>query len=968
MPTHHVLTPPQFAGYQDFPGFSEPPAAQDRLTVANLRCEYLRHPQGIDELKPRLSWNLSSTASGQNQTAYQIIVASSRQSLAKDEGELWDSGKVANDRSVNVPYDGQELTSRQVAFWKVRVWDKDGAVSEWSDSAEWSMGLLDEADWQADYISYRDDTPVFKDRDSLFLPAARQYRREFSADREVRRATIFATALGIYELHLNGHRVDDTRFAPGWCDYRQRAYYHTHDVTELVRLGSNALGAWVADGWYSGYLAFGLNEAMGTERVGRYTYGKTPCFKAQLEIEFSDGSREIVPTDRTWKVTGDGPIQEADLLMGEAYDARRELTGWTEPGYDDRDWQNAILASENGSTKAQFWEFKNPQDEGAEPQMVAEEIDLGFKAPGKLEAFPGNPVRPIRKIGPIGIHEPEDGVYIFNLGQNIAGVVRLRITGKAGQEITIRHGEMLNPDGSLMTANLRRARATDCYTCKGDPEGETYTPRFTYHGFQYVELTGLDHRPALEAVTGVVLMSEVKDTSEFECSAPVINRLYENTVWTQRANFLDIPTDCPQRDERVAWTGDAQVYARAATYNADVAAFYTKWLRELMESQRPSGTFPGYAPFPFQHLWDFGSAWSDAAIICPWTVWRAYDDTRVIEACWEPMTRFMDWRRRSMKDHLGVVHGNPWGDWLNQNEATPFDYIDTIYLAHTAQLMGEMAAAIGREKEAGEYTDLFAKVRSAFAEKYLQADDTLTVDTQTAYAMALFMDLIPEDRRAKVGDRLARKIRDNGVRMTTGFLGSRPLLPALSGVGHHDLAMELLQSHQFPSWGYEVMQGATTIWERWDGYTTEHGFDGESGDQNAEMNSFSHYSFGAVVEWMFYQLAGIDQANPGFKHIILQPGPATTGSNPDRKPIDWVKASYQSIYGKIVSEWRVSDGRLETRITIPPNTTATLKLPAKNPDCVEGIAGAVFQEMANNRAVIELQSGSYHFTTELPAD
>ena len=947
--------------------------AAEALRPVALRCEYRVQPLGLDEPQPRLTWRIESSARGQRQTAYRILVASSPAKLKRNTGDLWDSGQVAGDQTVNVPYAGLPLASRQECFWKVRVWDKDGKASAWSAPARWTMGLLRPDDWQARYISFRDQTPVFQDTKRLFLPPARQYRKEFAATKPVKRATIYATALGIYELHLNGQRVGDARFAPGWTDYRQRAYYWTYDVTPLVRRGANALGAWVADGWYSGYIGFGLLTGIGTEHTGRATYGKTPAFMAQLEIEYADGSRETVLTDPTWKATGAGPIQEADFLMGEFYDARRETPGWDKPGFDDRAWEPAILARDNGRVPATFYEFRNPQNPGENLEVKGRPVDLGFTPPPVLQAFPGVPVRPIEELKPIRITSPSNGVWIFNLGQNFAGVVRLQVKGPAGTTIQLRYGEMLHPDGRLMTENLRKARATDHYILRGDPQGEVYVPRFTFHGFQYVELTGFPGKPGRDAITGIALHSDTPFTSDFTCSDPMPNRLFKNIVWTQRANFLDLPTDCPQRDERFGWTGDAQIYARAATYNADVAAFYTKWLRELMESQRPSGTFPGYAPYPFQHGWDFGTAWCDAGVICPWTVWRAYGDTRIIERCWEPMTRFLDWRQRTSRDSLGVAHGNDWGDWLSLGGKTPLDYIDTVYFAYSAKLIAEMAQAIGKEKEAADYRDLFAKIKAAFNRKYVRPNASLAVDTQTAYALALYMDLLPDDLRALAGAILAKKIRDHTTDkdsgITTGFLGTRPLLPVLSSVGQNDLAVRLFQSHKFPSWGYAIDQGATTIWERWNSYTRDKGFGGE---QNAAMNSFAHYSFGAVCEWMFFRLAGIDTDGPGFRHILIRPAPPSPDSNPEHPPIDWVRAHYDSIHGRIVSNWRLAPGRFELETTIPANTTATVCLPATS---AEGITergrqlaqtrGVRFLRMEGGRAVLAVESGTYLFRSKL---
>lgn len=935
--------------------------------VTQLRCEYLVDPLCIDQAHPRLSWRIDSDVRGVQQTAYRILVASAPDLLAKGTGDLWDSGQVAGNATSQVVYQGRPLASRQRCYWKVLSWIPTVQPEPLESAiAQWSMGLLHDRDWQAEYISYRDETPVFTDRESLFLPPARQYRKGFTVSaKPIRHATIYATALGIYELYLNGQRVGDAWFAPGWTDYRQRAYYRAYDVTPVIAAGENALGAWVADGWYSGYVGFGLLTGIGTERIGRYTYGKTPSILTQLEIEYADGTREVVATDPSWKVTADGPIQEADMLMGEYYDARKEMADWSKSGFDAQAWQAAILARDNGHPEATFYEFANPDRPGAGPEVRGRKVDLGFQRPA-LQAFPGVPIRITEEIKPVSVKESGPGQYIFNLGQNIAGTIRLEVAGQTGQVIRLRYGEMLYPDGRLMTENLRKARAIDHYVLKGDPQGETYTPRFTFHGFQYVELN-VENDGKLAAaprVTGLVLHSDTPLASEFTCSDPMANRLFKNIVYTQRANFIDLPTDCPQRDERMGWTGDAQAYVASAAYNADVAAFYTKWLRELMESQRPSGAFPGYAPFCFQHGWDFGTAWADAGVICPWTIWQFYGDTRVIEDCWEPMTRFLEWRKRTSQNDLGVAHGNAWGDWLTQGAATPLEYIDTIYFAISARLMSEMAEAVGKTDEAAAYREQFGRTKRAFRDKYVRDDGSLSVETQTAYSLALFADLIPADLRLKSGQKLADMIHQNGNRMTTGFLGTRPLLPVLSDVGQHDLAVFLFQSRTFPSWGYEVEQGATTIWERWDSYTKEDGF----GRHNAAMNSFSHYAFGAVCEWMFRTLAGIESDGPGFQRIIIRPTPPAPGSNGERTPIEWVNASHVCQHGRIVSNWRVRGQDFELDVRVPANTTATVHVPAKSAESIRvdgqpltSDRNAKIVRTADDRMVLSVGSGRYRF-------
>jgi alpha-L-rhamnosidase len=935
------------------------PAARAQLAPVDLQVEMRVAPEGLDDPRPRLSWRLESAARAQVQSAYRILAAAGEAALAADTGDLWDTGKVEAGESMHVPYAGRPLASRQRVHWKVKVWDGAGRESAWSAPARWSMGLLRPEDWTAQWIAFKDDSPVHADRKTLHLPPARHYRKEFAAGKPVKRATVHASALGIYELEINGRRVGDAWFTPGWADYAKRGYYNTADVTALVAPGPNCLGAAVADGWYAGYLGYALLCGYGPHKAGRALYGKTPALLAQLEIEYADGTTATVGTDATWKVTGAGPIREADFLMGESYDARREMPGWSRPGFDAKGWEDAVPAAANGSVTAPF---SDPS--GTRP------VELGFRKPPRLQAYVAPPIRVTQEVPAQRVTGAKPGVYIFDLGQNIAGVVRLKVKGPAGTALTIRHGEMLHPDGRLMTENLRKARATDTYILRGDPAGETWSPRFTYHGFQFVEIAGLPGNPGLDAVTGLVLHNDTPLVGAFECSDDLLNRLHRNIVWTQRGNYVEVPTDCPQRDERLGWMGDAQIYARAATFNADVAAFFTKWLDDVEEAQHPFGAYPDYCPYPMAHGQPgkpYGTAWMDAGVICPWTVWTAYGDTRAVERHYDSMRRFLDFRAEA--GPTGKSIGNPWGDWLNVKEDTPIQYVDLCYHARSADLMAAMASAIGRADDAAAYRKRFDSLKEDFKAKCLEADGRLKVDTQTAHVLALDFGLLPDALRKPAADRLAAKIAKNGHRMTTGFLGTKPLLPVLSANGHHDLAVRLFQSRQFPSWGFEVVNGATTIWERWDSYTKEEGF----GRHNAAMNSFSHYAFGAVCEWMFRDLAGIDTDGPGYRKILIRPGPPSPGSNPDVKPIDRVKASYGSRRGPIAVEWSREAKRFVLRVEIPANTTATVLLPAADAATItEGgkplaeAAGVRLLRMEGGRAVLEIGSGRYAFSSTLP--
>jgi alpha-L-rhamnosidase len=930
------------------------------LTPVGLRCEYLKDPLAVEEAHPRLSWKLQSESAGQHQRAWAVRAASSLEKLEHNRADLWDSGKTDGAASSQLPYGGKLLKPGQQVFWQAKVWNAQGEESGWSETATWKAGLDGPEHWVGTWISGKDDSTLHRDRDTLHLPPARYFRTEFEIAKPVRRATAYLSALGLAELHLNGKRASDAYFLPGWSDYHKRAYYRAIDVTALLKPGPNALGAVLAEGWYSGYVGYGLFFGYGPHKTGRSLYGKTPALLAQIQVEFEDGTKKTVGTNKHWKVSTDGPLREADLLMGESYDARRELAGWDIPGFDASKWASAVPAEANGSVKAPFFD-----------NCGEREVELGFRKPEKLQAYPAQPVRVTEELPAKKITEPAPGTYIFDFGTNFAGVVRLKVKGAAGNKIQLRYGEMLHPDGKLMTENLRKARATDFYTLKGAPEGEEWSPRFTYHGFQLCEVTGLTEKPTLETLRGLVLQSATPATSRFECSDPVINQLFANIVRTQRSNFLEIPTVCSQRDERLGWLGDAQVYIRSATYNADVAAFFTKWLEEVRESQRSFGAYPDYAPYPMGHGEagkTFGAAWADAGIICPHTLWKVYGDTRLIERHWDSMARFLSFRQATSPSFQGVSIGNAWGDWLHLKDPTPIELIDAAYFAHSAQLMSEMAAALHRDSEAESYRNLAERVKSAFVDKYVRRDGGLKEPSQTACVLALQFELLPAPSRAAVTEQLAKLIESNGKRMSTGFLGTKSILPALTSHGKESLAMRLFLSREFPSWSYPVVNGATSIWERWDSYTQEKGF----GDaDNVALNSLSHYSFGAVAEWMFQSLAGIDTDGPGYRKILLKPVGALAQSTGSQSTLQWVKAAYDSPTGVIRSAWSVHDRTFEYSAEVPPNTTATLYLPSRPTEKVsingkspEAATGAHFLRFEEGAAVYTLEPGNYEFVSQ----
>ena len=909
------------------------------LMPVQLTCEHLPAPEAVDSPHPRLSWRVENEDPGarnQVQSAYRIVVAKTPGTVSEGQGVLWDTGKVPGDQTRLIPYAGVPLESGLDCFFKVKVWDQDGRESAWSESGRWRMGLLNPEDWTAEWIAFRDPSPVHRDPNTLHLPPARHYRKTFAVTKPVRRAVVFYSALGLADLHVNGALATDAWFAPGWADYTRRVHYRAQNITALLKPGDNTVGAVVADGWYAGYVGFGLLAGHGPFQTGRSFYGTTPALLAQVRIEYADGSAELVVTDASWQVSGDGPVREADLIMGESHDARRERPRWCTPGgAADWTWENAIPAAGNGPKPATY------RDTLGERQ-----VDLGFRAPPVRQAYAAPPIRVTQELPVQRVTEPAPGVWILDFGQNFAGVIRLKVKGAAGATVKIRYGERLHPDGRLTTENHRRARATDFYTLRGAPDGEVWSPRFTYHAFQYVELSGLPDKPAPDSVTGLVLHNDTPLTSSFACSDEALTRSWKSAQWTQRANFIEIPTDGSPRDERLGWMGDAQFHVRAAACNADVAAFFTKWVDDVREAQRESGAYPDHAPYPLAHGEPGATpsaAWTDAGVIVPHAVWQVYGDTRILERHWDSMTRFMAWRAKSDPDLRGATLGTTWGDRIHLNEETPIAFIDLVHHAHDCRIMAEMAAALGRSDEAKAYAQRFETLSAHFREAYgTGPEGRVSLDTQTAAILALWAGVLPDESQGATVARLVQKIAANGNRMTTDFLGTRAILPVLSAHGHHDLAVKLFTSGQFPRLGEEVGQGA---------------INGQNGAHDASLNTFRHSAFGAGMEWAFHDLAGIQNDGPGFRRMHLVPG-IPTGEGGLR----WVKASYDSPHGRVESHWRRQGAGYEYRVTVPANTRARVELPGA------GVPGVTLDDAplgraieVNRRVFVEVGSGDYVF-------
>ncbi|TBN58271.1 hypothetical protein EYE40_13180 [Glaciihabitans arcticus] len=746
------------------------------------------------------------------------------------------------------------------------------------------------------------------------------FRSDFTAGSDIASARLYASALGVYEFRINGERVGDLELAPGWTDYNKRVAFQTYDVTDLVKTGDNAIGALTGAGWYSGSLGwFGPNQ-----------YGTDSRLLGQLVITYADGSQKIVGTDGDWTTTK-GPVLASDLLMGETYDANKWQDGWDEAGFDDSSW-NAVL-------------------------------DAGALATSKLEPQPEPPVRITQELAPITLTNV-NGAWVYDLGQNMVGKVRLNVGANAnnGARITLKHAEILHADGSVAMENLRSAKATDYFTPVAGGGAQTYVPRFTYHGFRYVELTGFVGTPTLATITGLVEGSDNEATSTFDSSSTMLNKLQKNIVWGQRGNFFSVPTDTPARDERLGWTGDINVFAPTAAFNMYSEEFLRKWMTDMRDAQHANGAYPEVAPQfcknPAVHdSCDAGSTgWADAGVTVPFVVWQNYGDTGIITENWDSMVDYIDFLDAQAVNNVRPGYGH-WGDWLNLSDPTPGNVLGTAFYAHSVDLMAQMATATGRTAEATAYTAKFAAIKAAYQDAFVAADGTVTGGSQTAYAISIGMGLVPESLVEAAGTKLAARVAAKGGHLSTGFLGTPYLLPALTQSGQEKVAYSLMMSETAPSWGYEVAMGATTMWEKWDSL----GANGQPTDYG--MNSFNHYAFGAVGDWMYQTIGGIRSTEPGFKHSVIAPQPGGG--------LTHAAVGHTSVYGRVASDWTITGGRMALTVDVPANTTSTVRIAAKNlHEVFEGdvaVADAVGVEsvtLSGSDAVIEVGSGHYAFSID----
>jgi len=841
------------------PNGPQPP----QMPVAiDLRTEHRADPIGLDEPRPRLSWRVELAHPATHQASFAIEVA--REPSFARAAIVWRSEVATGDPAI--VYDGPPPGSRERRLWRVRLVDDRGVEGPWSAPGAWEMGLLDPADWAGRWIGWIDPTAASWSSRSPIL------RRSFRLPRAAVRARAHVTALGLVELTINGHRTDADRMAPGWTDYRQRIQYRSTDVLDLLRPGENVVAARLGRGWFAGDVG----------QFGAEQYGDFPALMAQIEVDLVGGRRIVVATDAAWRAHP-GPIVADDLLMGEAWDARDEPTGWDGAGYRDDDWRAVVVQAAPGG------------------RLVAQR-DPGVDIVAELE--------------PRAITDVADQRSIVDFGQNIAGHVRIRASAPAGTRIVIRHAEALDPQGGLYTASLRSARQTDSYTFRGEGS-EVFEPRFTMHGFRYAEISGLAEGLEPGQLTARAVSSMGPATGSFACSDELVNAIHRNVHWGLRGGLVGLPIDCPQRDERLGWTADAAAMASSALFLGDTAALFEKWLVDLSDAQLPSGAYPDVAP----RIGVTGSGnagWADAGVLVPWSVYERTGNLGVIARQYDSMLRYL---RFLEADQVGGVrHGGRYGDWLALETPTSFELIGTAYLARSAALFVRMAQLLGRHDDARPFARLAARARSAFRDRFMTAPGVLRDETQTGYALALGFELVAPSVRSVAAGRLAALVEEAGGHLLTGFLGTGFVLDALSDHGRHALATRVVRADTYPGWGYEVRQGATTIWERWNGWTPEDGF------ADPGMNSLNHAALGSVADWLHRTVAGLAPAEPGYATMLVRPRPGVGFA--------WARATHDSAHGHHAVAWTLDGAVLELTVEAPPNTAARILLPGAARDVV----------------------------------
>ncbi|WP_035154864.1 alpha-L-rhamnosidase [Cohnella thermotolerans] len=894
------------------------------LKLQSLTCEYRTGLLGTDVRIPRFGWKLISEMRGTVQRAYRIQVAGPD---ANFEEPLWDSGRVESDRSIHIPYGGPDLRSRTRYHYRVKVWDGFGRESVWSEQDWWETGLFSPEEWRAKWIT-PDSKSLDPDAKEVFL-----LRTRFETKTGIVSARIYATAAGVYEIYLNGRRVGEDLLAPGWTSYRHRQQYQTYDVTSYLSSGENGIGVLLGDGWYKGELTW-----LGKTKI----YGDRRAILLQLHVQYEDGSEQWIATDSSWKCST-GPILWSELYNGEKYDARLEHQGWSEAGFQE-------TANWHGT----------------------EEVELPY---AHLVAQENWPIRVTETVKPRRVIRTPAGELVLDMGQNLVGRMRITLDVAAGTAIRLRHAEVLDRYGNFYVGNLRKAKQTVEYVAKGGGT-ETYAPHFTFQGFRYVQVEGYpfeDDEQLLQRFVAEVIHSDMEPTGSFECSNPMVNRLQSNIVWGQRGNFLDVPTDCPQRDERLGWTGDAQVFVRTAAFNYHVGPFFTKWLRDLKADQRPTGSVPYVVP---NALGDYtseqwgdetytSSAWGDAATVCPWTIYLTYGDKRLLAEQYGSMKAWVEFIRSQGDDEHLWNTGFHFGDWLALDAfegsyfgATPVHLVATAYYALSTRLLRDAAAVLGQDDDVRVYGELLEGIKAKFRETYVTPEGRMAARTQTAHVLPLVFGLVEGESRERIAADLNELVVRNDYHLSTGFVGTPYLCQALSDNGYHDTAVRLLLQDTYPSWLYSIAKGATTIWEHWDGIKPDGSF------WSDDMNSYNHYAYGAIGDWMYRYVAGLDldETEAAYKRIRIAPR-ISSGL------LAYARASLSSPYGKIESGWSAVGNEVAVEATIPANASAEVILYGADADSVKE-SGCGLTDAEGIRSVspteeglrVTVGSGTYRFS------
>lgn len=836
-------------------------------TTLNVRIEHLRETLGIGTSHPHLSWMINTESCKWHQSAYEIEAYDTSGKLSRQ------TGKVESNQSMLVAWPFTPLSSREQLSVRVRVWGNDGSASEWSDAVSLEVGLLSTSDWNAKFISPTWDEDTSKSNPSPYL------RREFELRAGIKSARLYITSLGVYEAELNGSAVSDHVLSPGWTVYDQRLRYQTFDVTGMLNEGRNAIGAVLGDGWFRGRIGFAAGR--------RNIYGEHLALLAQLEVQYADGSSEQIVTDQSWHAAT-GPILMNSIYDGETYDARLEHSGWTMPGFDDSTWSGVGAVD---------WDLKT------------------------LEAPLGPPVRRIEKVAPVSITRSPSGKTIVDFGQNLVGWLSIKVKGPAGHTVTLRHAEVLE-NGELGTRPLRFAEATDRYTLRGG-ETEIWEPRFTFHGFRYVEVNDWPGELNPQDLTAIALHSDLERTGWFETSDALLNQLHKNVIWSMRGNFLDVPTDCPQRDERLGWTGDLEVFSPTASFLYDVSGFLQSWLADLAVEQRKSGgRVTHVVPNVLGKNASAAAAWADAATVVPWVVYQRFGDKEILANQFESMCAWVDHIVSLAGESRLWDKGFQFGDWVDPTAPpdkpaqarTDKAIVASAYFVHSANLVVKAAEVLGYTEAQKKYRALADEARAAFAREYVTPSGRMMSDAETAYALAIAFDLLPTaEQRQRAGDRLSELARDSGYHIRTGFVGTPLICDALCSTGHYATAYRLLLQQECPSWLYPVTMGATTVWERWDSML-------QDGSINpGEMTSFNHYALGAVADWMHRTIGGLTPTEPGYRRMEIHPRPGGG--------LTHAQARHITPYGLAESAWKIENGKFDLNVTIPPNTSALVILP-----------------------------------------